>query len=56
MEFLEVRNTITKIKNLKDGFWGSLNKAEDLISKNLKLVFKKILIMGNKWIKICEKA
>ena len=33
MEFLEIANTITTIKNLKDGFYSSLDKVEDLISK-----------------------
>ena len=50
MEFLEVRNTITKIENLKDGFYSSLDKAEDLISEILKTGHKKIFGMGHKWI------
>ena len=33
MEFLEIANTITTIKNLRDGFYSSLDKVEDLISK-----------------------
>ena len=48
MESPEVVNTITKIKILKDWFYSSLDKAEDLISVILKIGCKKIFRMGNK--------
>lgn len=48
MQFPEVGNTITKIKILKEWFYSSLDKAEDLISEILKIGCKKIFRMGNK--------
>lgn len=46
MEFLDVGNTITKIKNLNNGFYSSLDKDEDLIREILKIGHSKM----------CEKA
>ena len=45
---IELTKIKAKIKILKEWFYSSLDKAEDLISEILKIGCKKIFRMGNK--------
>lgn len=56
MEFPEVGNTITKIKILKEWFYSSLDKAQDLISEILKIVVRKYSEWEINECKICKKS